>query len=59
VVEKIDLIVSPAYIVARAFSPLGDWGSGALVAGVILTNGLLYGFLAYCLVRAFRRLPIG
>jgi hypothetical protein len=50
--ETIDLIISPAYILGRAFPPTGDVGSSAFFAVVILTNAILYGSVArYIYVR--------
>jgi hypothetical protein len=44
--ETIDLIISPAYILGRVLPPMGDIGSIAFFAVVILTNAILYGSVA-------------
>jgi hypothetical protein len=44
--EAIDLIISPAYILGRLLPPMGDVGSSAFFAVVILTNAILYGSVA-------------
>jgi hypothetical protein len=50
--ETIDLIISPAYILGRELPPMGDVGSSAFFAVVILTNAILYGLVArYIYVR--------
>lgn len=54
--ETIDLIISPAYILGRALPPMGDLGSGALFAAVVLTNAILYGLVAQFLyIRVLHR----
>jgi hypothetical protein len=45
--ETIDLILTPAFILGRALPPMGDSGETAFFITAILTNAILYGFVAH------------